>query len=336
MKDKGGVMRLRAILAIAAMAFVVGCGGDEGGAAAGEGGNVTLTLNWIPYGEHAPFYYGLQQGFYEDEGIKLTVRPGNGSSRTVEQVAAGQTTVGWADTPAMLLGASNGMPIKSIGAFMQKGPSSIEYFAEQGIESPEDLKGKTVAGTPGDAMYASFPGWLEANGLSQDDVKVVNVDPAGKLAALIEGKADAIMGFFHDQGPTIENQSGEQVDALMYSDWGMNLLGTGLVVNESTIESNPDLLRSFVRATRKSWEAAAENPEAAADAMVAMAEQEPPKEVLVKQLNLTLPLVVGEGMEPGVNDEAAWRETIKLMTDHVELDGPAEPAEYWDASFATG
>jgi NitT/TauT family transport system substrate-binding protein len=330
-------MRLRAIMAVAAVAFVVaGCGSDGGGAASGEGGNVTLTLNWIPYGEHAPFYYGLEQGFYEDEGIKLTIRPGNGSSRTVEQVAAGQTTLGWADTPAMLLGASNGMPIKSIGAFMQKGPSSIEYFAEQGIESPEDLKGKTVAGTPGDAMYASFPGWLEANGLSQDDVKVVNVDPAGKLAALMEGKADAIMGFFHDQGPTIENQSGEQVDALMYSDWGMNLLGTGLVANESTIESNPDMLKGFVRATAKSWQAAAENPEAAADAMASMAEQEPPKEVLVKQLELTLPMVVGEGMKPGVNEEAAWQETIRLMTEHVELDGPADPAEYWDASFATG
>ena len=330
-------MGLRAILAVAAIAFVVaGCGSDGGGAASGDGGNVTLTLSWIPYGEHAPFYYGQQQGFYEDEGITLKIRPGNGSSRTVEQVAAGQTTVGWADTPAMLLGASNGMPIKSIGAFMQKGPSSIEYFAEQGIQSPEDLKGKTVAGTPGDAMYASFPGWLEANGLSQDDVKVVNVDPAGKLAALIEGKADAIMGFFHDQGPTIENQSGEQVDALMYSDWGMNLLGTGLVVNESTIDSNPDMLKGFVRATAKSWQAASENPEAAAEAMASMAEQEPPKEVLVKQLELTLPMVVGDGMKPGVNDEAAWQETIKLMTDHVELDGPADPAEYWDASFATG
>jgi NitT/TauT family transport system substrate-binding protein len=323
------------MVAVMAMAFVVACGDDDdGGGSAAESGKVSLTLNWIPYGEHAPFYYGLEQGFYQDEGIELTVRPGSGSSRTVEQVAGGQTTIGWADTPPLLLGASKGMPIKSIGVFMQNGPSSIEFFASQGIESPEDLKGKTVAGTPGDAMYASFPGWLEANGLSEDDVKVVNVDPAGKLAALIEGKADAIMGFFHDQGPTIENESGDQVDALMYSDWGMNLLGTGLIVHEKTIQEDRDMLEGFVRATVKSWEAAAENPEAAAAAMAKMAEQEPPQKVLVEQLKLTIPLIMGEGMEPGVNDEASWQETIDLMAEYAELDGPTEPSEYWESSFA--
>jgi NitT/TauT family transport system substrate-binding protein len=326
-------MRSSAIIAVIAVAFVVGCGDDDDGGSGAQSGNMSLTLNWIPYGEHAPFYYGLQQGFYKDEGVNLTIRPGSGSSRTVEQVAAGQTTVGWADTPPMLLGADAGMPIKSIGAFMQKGPSSIEFFSSQGIESPQDLKGKTVAGTPGDAMYASFPGWLEANGLSEDDVKVVNVDPAGKLAALMEGRTDAIMGFFHDQGPTIENESGDEVDALMYSDWGMNLLGTGLVVHEKTIQEDPELLRGFVRATVKSWEAAAENPQAAAAAMADMAEQEPPKEVLVEQLELTLPLIMGEGMQTGVNDESAWQTTIDLMAKYADLEAAA-PAEFWDGSFA--
>jgi NitT/TauT family transport system substrate-binding protein len=295
---------------------------------------VRLTLNWIPYGEHAPFYYGMKQGFYKDEGIKLKIRPGNGSSRTIEQVASGQTTFGWADTPPLLLGASAGMPIKSVGVFMQNGPASIEFFSKQGIESPKDLEGKTVAGTPGDAMYASFPGWLEANGVNKDDVNIVNVDPAGKLAALMEGKTDAIMGFFHDQGPTIENQSGDEVDALMYSEWGMNLLGTGIVSNERTIEEDPETVEAFVRATVKSWEAAAENPEEAAAAMAEMAEQEPPEEVLVKQLELTLPLVMGDGMEIGVNDSQAWQETIDLMTEYAELEGPTEPTEYWNDSFA--
>jgi len=331
-------MKLSAILAVMATAFVVACGGDDegGGGTATGPRDVTLTLNWIPYGEHAPFYYGVEQGFYEDEGINLTIRPGSGSSRTVEQVAAGKTTVGWADTPPLLLGASQGMPIKSIGVFMQNGPASIEFFSNQGIESPADLKGKSVAGTPGDAMYASFPGWLEANGVSEDDVKVVNVDPAGKLAALMEGKADAIMGFFHDQGPTIENESGDQVDALMYSEWGMNLLGTGLIVHEKTINEDREMLEGFVRATVRSWEAAAEDPQAAAAAMAQMAEQEPPQKVLVEQLKLTIPLIMGEGMQVGVNDESAWQETIDLMSKYSELEDPAEPSEYWDASFAGG
>ena len=149
---------------------------DEG--SGGGGDKVTLTLNWVPYGEHAPFYYGKEKGFYDDEGIDLEIKPGNGSATVIKQVAQNQTTFGWADTPPLLSGVGSGMPVKSVGVFLQKGPSSIESLADTKITKPADLKGKTVGGTPGDALYAVFPAWLKANGLSEKDVKVVNMDPA--------------------------------------------------------------------------------------------------------------------------------------------------------------
>src|SRR5689334_9173481 len=90
---------------------------------------VTLTLNWVPYGEHAPFYYGLKKGFYKDEGIELDIKPGTGSGTTIQQVAQNQTTFGWADTPPLLKGISTGMKEKSVGVFLQKGPSSIEFLS---------------------------------------------------------------------------------------------------------------------------------------------------------------------------------------------------------------
>src|SRR5205814_4682019 len=57
--------------------------------------SVTLTLNWVPYGEHAPFYYGLKKGFYANEGIDLTIKSGTGSGNTIQQVAQQKTTFGW-------------------------------------------------------------------------------------------------------------------------------------------------------------------------------------------------------------------------------------------------
>ncbi len=140
-------------------------------------------------------------------------------------------------------------------------------------------------------MYGTFPAWLELNGVDPADVTVVNVDAAGKIAALIEGKVDAIQGFHHDQAPTIENQTGEEVDALPFADFGMNLLGTGLVANERLIADDPDLVAAMVRATSRSFLAAAEDPEGAVAAMADGAEQAPDDAVLAAQLAATIELL---------------------------------------------
>ena len=326
--------RLIAIGALAVLALAA-CS-DKGSGAPAQGSSagtkkVTMMLNWVPYGEHAPFYYGIKKGFYKDEGLELEIKPGNGSGTTIQQVAQNQVTFGWADTPPLLKGVSTGMKVKSLGVFLQKGPSSIESLADKNISKPVDLKGKTVGGTPGDALYAVFPAWLKANGLSKEDVKVVNVDAAGKIAALAEGKVDAIMGFFHDQAPTVEARTQKKVNALLYADSGLNMLGTGIVVNESTLNGDKEVAAKFVRATQKSWAEAAKDIPGAVAAMVEMAENEPPQEVLTKQLTVCLPLLEGS---PGVNDEAKWKGTIDLMTQYGDLKNAGAPSTYWDGSVS--
>ena len=323
--------------AVAGLLAVAGCGGDDDATASSDGGltEVTMTLNWVPYGEHAPFYLGVAEGIYEEEGIDLEINPGSGSGTTVQQVAQAQTDFGWADTPPLLNGITEGMPVRSLGVYLQAGPSSVEFFTEQGIDEPADLIGKTVAGTPGDAMYATFPAWLSVNGVDPADVEVVNVDPAGKVAALAEGRVDAIMGFFHDQAPTIEHISGKTVDVLLFSEFGMNLLGTGIIAHQKTIDEDPELVSAFVRATERSWEAAADDPDAAADAMEENAGETPPADVLRDQLDKSLGLLqLDTAGAPGVNTDEQWQETIDLLAEHADLEDPGEPATYWDPSFS--
>src|ERR671931_117550 len=101
----------RLLTGIFAAALLVGCApsgqnnssGNEGSTntASGPKEAVTFTLNWVPYGEHAPFYYGIQKGYYDDEGIDLRIEPGSGSGTTIKSVAQGQTMFGWADSPPL-------------------------------------------------------------------------------------------------------------------------------------------------------------------------------------------------------------------------------------------
>ncbi len=229
--------RRRAAAAAAATAAILtlsACGGSSSEntpAADGSATPATLMLNWYPYGEHAPFYYGVQEGIFAKHGIDLTIDAGQGSTKTVQAIGSGQADFGWADTPAVLSNIDKGVKVKSAGVFLQTTPSAVQVFADSGIENPKDLVGRTIAVSAGDAPTTTFPIYLEKVGVPGDQVTQQSLDAAGKMAAMLSGRVDGLIGFAHDQGPTIANKSGREVRYLRYSDAGLNFYSNGLIAN---------------------------------------------------------------------------------------------------------
>ncbi|MDI3404001.1 ABC transporter substrate-binding protein [Streptomyces cavernicola] len=298
---------------------------------------VTLTLNWYPYGEHAPFYYGKQRKIFEKHGIDLQIQAGQGSQKTVQATGAGQTDFGWADTPAVLAGVDSGVQVKSLGVFLQTTPASVQFFADQGIDDPADLKGRTVAGTTGDALSRTFPAFLKANGLGESDVKVQNTDPAGKIAAVISGKTDALLGYASDQGPIMQDKAKKDVSYLRFSEHGLNFYSNGLIVGERTLKSDKDLAARMAKAVSESWTAAEKSPGPAVAAMEGASDQLPPEKVLAEQFKTTLTLLhteATEGRAPGVNDEADWQQTIDVFKEAGMVKDAGPVTDYWASDTA--
>lgn len=328
-----------AATAAAAMLALTGCGSSntENASTADGSTSANLMLNWYPYGEHAPFYYGVQEGIFAKHGIDLTIDAGQGSTKTAQAVGTSKTDFGWADTPAVLSNIDKGVQIKSAGVFLQTTPSAVQVFADSGIENPADLVGRTIAVSAGDAPTTTFPIYLEKAGVPADQVTQQSLDAAGKMAAMLSGRVDGLIGFAHDQGPTIANKSGREVRYLKYSDAGLNFYSNGLIVNDATIDGNPELVQSMVDATSEAFTAAAANPEAAVEAMVGKDPQMPPREVLLEQWQQTIPLLTTPAtanQPPGVNDPQDWATTIATLSEAGLLESAKDAGEYWDASFA--
>lgn len=330
-----------AIAAATAMLTLAACGGGgpaENSAAEGADGAepVTLMLNWYPYGEHAPLYYGVKEGIFAEHGIDLTIDPGQGSTRTAQAVGGQQVDFGWSDTAAVLSNIDKGVDIKSVGVFLQTTPSAVQVFADSGIEEPADLAGRTIAVSAGDAPTTTFPLFLNDVGLSPEQVNQQNLDSAGKMAALMAGRVDGLIGFAHDQGPTIANKSGREMRYFRYSDAGLNFFSNGLIAHNSTIGDNPELVQRMLDATSAAYAAAKENPEAAAAAMVGVDPQTPPENVLLQQWQETIPLLntpATTGQAPGTNAEEDWTSTIATLNEAGLLPTAKDPAEYWASSF---
>src|SRR2546421_12952621 len=160
---------------------------------------VVLLLNWYTYSEHAPFYLGKERGYFEQEGIDLDIQEGRGSGVTVQAVAAGTATFGYADVPTMIKAAAKGAPVTAVGVALQTSPMSVMGFAEKNIRKPEDIKGKTVAITPADSMTQIWPLFLKKTGLKETDFTTVAGDAQTKLNAVINGQADLLLGYVMDQ-----------------------------------------------------------------------------------------------------------------------------------------
>src|ERR1700744_5575618 len=92
---------------------------------------VVLLLNWYVDSEHAPFFLGVERGYFAEEGIDLQIQEGRGSVPTVQAVAAGTADFGYADAASVIKAASQGAPVITTGVLLQKSPMALIGLTER-------------------------------------------------------------------------------------------------------------------------------------------------------------------------------------------------------------
>jgi NitT/TauT family transport system substrate-binding protein len=229
---------------------------------------VVLLLNWYVYSEHAPFFLGKERGYFDQEGIDLDIQEGRGSGVTVQAVAAGTATFGYADVATMIKAASKGAPVIAVGVALQTSPMSVMGFADKNIRKPADIKGKTVAVTPGDSMSQIWPLFLKKTGLKDSDFKTVSGDAQTKLNAVMNNQADLLLGYVMDQAIKLQDATHKEIYPIRFADYGVNMVSSGIIVQKDYHKAHPDVVKRFLRAATRSLEEAAKNPDAAVDAML--------------------------------------------------------------------
>ncbi|MEA5502017.1 ABC transporter substrate-binding protein [Halotia wernerae UHCC 0503] len=280
---------------------------------------VSLRFNWYLGGLHVPFYYGRDIGAFRDAGIDITLNEGRGSANTVQVVAAGSDTFGMADSSSLIGLAARGAEIKSVMSLLNSTGFSVVSLASAGIRKPQDLEGKSLAVSPGDPLGQLFRALAAHNKLDMSKIRFVQVDPAAKVAAVLEKRADALLGGADDQYFLIKYQ-GHEPHALRYADHGANIVGMTILTQLSTIRDKPDMVRRFVRASVRSWEESKKNPKAAVEAALKV------KPDLNAASTLDQMLVDFELLDSanskgriGFGAQKDWEQTIDLLKQYREL-----------------
>ncbi|MCQ0969742.1 ABC transporter substrate-binding protein [Paracoccus sp. TK19116] len=297
--------------------------------------DLTLQLKWVTQAQFAGYYVALDKGFYEEEDLNVTIKPG-GPDIAPEQVIAGggaDVIVDW--MAAALAAREKGLPLVNIAQPFKQGGLQLTCLKETGIETPDDFPGHTL----GVWFYGNeypFYAWMAKLGVptegGEDGVTVLkqgfNVDP------LLQKQADCISVMtYNEYGQVLDaGITPDQLTTFNYLEEGVGMLEDGLYVVESSLEDPEmvDKLARFVRASMKGWKYAEENPDEAAQ--IVIDNDETGAQTLEHQQYMMGEVAKLTAGSDGTLDEAAYEETVATLLSAISPENPAitkEPEGAW-------
>ena len=231
--------------------------------------DVTLQLKWVTQAQFAGYYVALDKGFYEEEGLNVTIKPGGPDIAPTQVLAGGgaDVTVDW--MPSALSAREKGLAMVNIAQPFKSSGMMLTCRKDAGVASTDDFKGKTL-GVWFFGNEFPFLSWMSKLGIStdggDDGVTVLkqgfNVDPLlQKQAACVSTMTYNEYWQVIDAGLTPDD-----LQVFKYEDQGVATLEDGLYVLEDKL-SDPafeDKMVRFVRASMKGWKYAEANSDEAA------------------------------------------------------------------------
>ena len=231
---------------------------------------VTLQLKWVTQAQFAGYYVAKDKGFYDEEDLDVTIKPGGPDIAPAQVIAGGGADVVLDWMPSALASREKGLALVNIAQPYKTSGMMLTCRKDAGVESPDDFAGKTLGVWFFGNEYP-FLSWMSKLGLStgggDDGVTVLkqgfNVDP------LLQGQAACISTMTYNEYWQVIDAGlkPEELIVFKYEDQGVATLEDGMYVLEENLNDPAfvDKMVRFVRASMKGWKYAEANPDEAAD-----------------------------------------------------------------------
>lgn len=225
---------------------------------------VTLNLQWIPQAQFAGYYVALDKGWYAEEGIDLTIRPGGPDISAIDAVRTGSAQFGTSLFADIVVVSQQSNDLVSILQVQQSNGLLLLAKKDSGITTPADFLGKSVGVWLGN-WEAQFDALIAKEGIDPNAFTLVS--QGFSMDAFIKGELDVASAMIYNEYYVVL-ESGlrpEDITIIDYADYGLDFPGDVLFTSSKIAQENPDLCLKMVRASLKGWQYAIENQEEAAD-----------------------------------------------------------------------
>ncbi len=265
----------------------------------------TIMLDWAPNTNHTGLYVALEEGYFQAEGLDVSIV--NPSSQgTLEQlVATGNVDFGISHQEQVTTARISDLPVVSLATLIQHNTSGFASLKSKNIQSAKDFENKTYGGWDLPSETAILTALMEKENLDFSKLEMVNIGESDQLVAL-ERDIDLTWIFYGWTGIQAEQRNQElNMIWLKDVDPALDYYTPVLITNESMIEQKPEIIKKLMKAVSEGYEYAVANPEEAADILIKHTPESDPEMIKQSQLWLS-PQYKAEADRWGEQKEAIW------------------------------
>lgn len=304
------------------------------------GTTIRFVNDWKWEGQAAPLLLALDEGYFTQEQLEVTLDPGKGSLDALPKVASGEYQMGSADINSLITWRDNNPEIdmKAIYIIYNAPPFAILGRPSLGVTGPLDLEGHILGAPAFDGAFAQWPAFVVSNGILEDRVTIEDVGFPVREAMLAEGKVDAITGFSFTSYISLQNKGvpTNDISLMLMSDFGLDLYGNAIIVNPDFAKKNPAAVKAFLRAAVRGYQGTIANPAAAVEHVLSRLD-EPDKDTELSRLvmaighHIVTDEVRGSGLG-GVVDSRLEKSIAQLDSIHGFTNKP-KAIDIFDSSY---
>ncbi len=231
--------------------------------------DVTLQLKWVTQAQFAGYYVAKDKGFYDEEGLNVTIKPGGPDVAPAQVIAGGGADVVLDWMPSALASREKGLGLVNIAQPFKSSGMMLTCRKDAGVASPADFAGKTL----GVWFYGNeypFLSWMSKLGLKTDgsDGGVTVLKQGFNVDPILQGQAACVSTMTYNEYWQIIDAglSPDDLTVFKYEDQGVATLEDGMYVLEDSLKDAAfkDKMVRFVRASMKGWKWAETHPDDAA------------------------------------------------------------------------
>lgn len=237
------------LASVAVVIALSGCGGTNASGAQ----EVKVVLNWFAAPGHGGIYAAKDQGYFEEEGLDVTIEPGGPQVSSIQIVASGKAEFGLAHGDQVLIARNQGIDLVALAALNQRSPQAFMFHKGHGIESFEELNGRTAF------IQTGIPYWDYLK--SQYDLSNVRELPyLGDSTNFINDKESAEQVYISGE-PYFMKEQGIETEVKFISDSGYDPYNYVLYTTREYLDKNEETVRDFVSSMVEGWSYYKDSPD---------------------------------------------------------------------------
>lgn len=312
------------LAAVLSIALLAACGED--GAEPGAPREATVVLDFQPNAVHSGIYTALLRGYYDEQGVELSVREPSASADAPKLLEAGRAEAAILDIHDLGLARERGFDVVGVAAIVQRPLAAVIARDRDEVHDPSDLAGAKVGVTGLPSDDAVLDSVLETSGVAPDAVERVTIGFKA-VSALSAGRLDAATAFWNAEGVMLR-RLGLETRELRVDDYGApHYPELVLAVDRTTLEEERELVRAIAAATARGYSDVLDDADAALSDLL---EQAPGLEAVEQRAQMRA-LMEADAFEPAATlDRRALEEWGSWDVEH----GILESAPDIDRAFA--